>query len=132
MDNVWPARPSPTDEDRPSLASAVPDSVRPVVLLGFKVIAPLAEIDEVPPVTTSMAESRSFRLSPMPIEEPEEVELAVKVKVVPFTTSVSPVVKAEARSLDVEPAVPPDNRVEPLIAAVVVLSELSAVPETEV
>ena len=52
----------------------------------------------------------------MPIVVPDVLP-AVKVKVVPFTTRVSPVVMPVARSFEVELAVP-ESSVEPLIPAV--------------
>ena len=76
-----------------------------------------------------MAESRWVNELPMPILVPELVVPATKVKVVPSTVSVSPVVMALARSFEVELPVP-DSRVEPLIAAAVVLSLLTELPVT--
>ena len=52
-----------------------------------------------------------------------------KVKVGPFTTSVSPVVMPEARLLEVELDVP-DSSVEPVMTAGVVLSLLTTEPVT--
>src|ERR1700761_797727 len=132
MVSASPERLEPTCE-RPSLPSAVPESVRPL-LPALMVIAPVDEIDDVPPVTLSIALSRSPTLSPIPMLVPVEVEPATKEKVVPLTTSVSVVVKAsdEIRSLDVLLAVPPDNAVLAVIAAVVVLSLFSALPVVEV
>ena len=74
------------------MASAVPESVRPL-LPALMEIAPFV-IEDVPPVTLSIALSRSPTLSVMPMLVPLEVEPATKEKVVPLTTSVSVVVKA--------------------------------------
>src|SRR5689334_23010618 len=91
------------------------------------VIAP-AESDVVVPVAALMVASRSVTLSPMPMLVPLLVELPVKVKVVPLTTSVSPVVRPLARACDVELEVP-DSSVEPVIAAdEVELLSTTAVP----
>jgi len=79
------------------------------------------------PVTASIAESRCATVSPTPILVPELLEPATKVKVVPFTTSVSPVVMPLARSFDPAPGVP-DSSVAPVIlTAVPVLSFSTAV-----
>ena len=57
---------------------------------------------------------------------------AIKVKVVPFTTSVSPVVMLEAKSFDEVPGVP-DSLVVPVIAtALEVLSFSTTEPVTAV
>src|SRR6185312_2352240 len=114
--------------ERPSLASAVPDSVTPEAV-GLMMIEPFAETDDEPPVTVLMAESRSPRLSPIPMLVPVLVEPAVKVKVVPLTTSVSAVVRPVARSLD-EVAAAPDSSVDVEIATGVVALVLTLEPVT--
>src|SRR6266436_3326632 len=116
---------------RPSLASAEPEITRFCVVPVESVILPLATEDAVlAPVTVSIAASRWVTLSPTPILVPELVVPATKVKVVPSTTSVSPVVMELARSFDVLLAVP-DNRVAPVMAtADATLSLLTAVPVT--
>ena len=95
------------------------------------VILPLATEDAVlAPVTVSIAASRWVTLSPTPILVPVLVVPATKVKVVPSTTSVSPVVMPLVRSFDVLLAVP-DSKVVPVMAtAEATLSLLTAVPVT--
>ena len=69
-------------------------------------------------------------MSPMPILVPVEEVPATKVKVVPSTTSVSPVVMLVARSFEVADGVP-DSSVAPVIAvAPPVLSLLIKPPVT--
>ena len=92
------------------------------------------------PVTASIADSRCATVSPTPMLVPELPEPATKVKVVPLTTSVSPVVMLLARSFDEAPAAP-DSRVAPVMltgvpvlsfrtaAAAVTLLFVAAVPE---
>src|SRR5690348_1864276 len=90
-------------------------------------IAPAESVAETP-AAALMVESRSATLSPMPMLVPLLVEPAVKVKVVPLTTSVSPVVRPDTRLCDVELLVP-DKSVEPVIAALEVeLLSTRAVP----
>src|SRR3569833_2821363 len=126
IDSVWPERPSPA-ELRPSFASAVPVTVRPAAG-GVNVIAP-ALIDDVTPVADWIVDSRCATVSVTPMLVPEELEPATKVKVVPLTTSVSPVVMPLARSFEVE-VEEPDSSVEPVIGIAVVASLLTTVPVT--
>jgi hypothetical protein len=86
-------------------------------------------IDDVTPVADWIVDSRCVTVSVTPMVVPEELEPAAKVEVVPLTTSVSPVVMPVTRSFDVELEVP-DNKVEPVITAAVVLSSFTTVPVT--
>src|SRR5262249_10850165 len=127
IDSVWPARPSPT-ADRPSLASAVPESVRPA-LPAEMLIAP-AVTDEEPAVAALMAGGKGATVSPIPMLVPVLVEPVVKEKVVPLTTSVSAVVRPVARSLDDVVPVPDKSVVLVIAAAVPVLSLFTTEPVT--
>src|SRR5579871_1100094 len=116
--------------DNPSLASALPESVRPAGE-GVSVMAPFVMVAEAFD-EASISASRSPTLSPMPIEVPEEELVAAKVKVVPLTTSVSAVVRPVARSFEVDAAAP-DSRVVLVIATgVTVALVLTALPTTGV
>src|SRR5262249_35084881 len=96
------------------------------------VIAPAGESDEGVAGAGVVVARRSVTLSPMPMLVPLLVEPEVKVKVVPLTTSVSPVVRPLARECDVE-LEEPDKSVAPVIAAVEVeLLSTTAVPVEEV
>ncbi len=108
---------------RPILARAEPEITRLLVVPVLRVTLP-PETDDATlvPVTASIAASRCPTLSPTPMLVPVLVAPATKVKVVPFTTSVSPVVILLARSFDAAPAVP-DRSVAPvMLIAVPVLS----------
>ena len=89
-------------------------------------LPPVTEDAVVAPVTVSIAASRCAKVSPTPMLVPVLDEPATKVKVVPLTTSVSPVVMLLARSFDVELAVP-DSKVAPLMLTAVVSSFVTAV-----
>src|SRR5262249_58508040 len=89
-------------------------------------IAPAVRLP-VTPVAVWIVANRSLTLSAMPMLVPDEVVPATKLKTVPFTTSVSPVVMPEVRSLEEVPAAP-DSLVALLIVAE--LSLLTTEPVT--